>query len=688
MSNCSEPPPSGAIVQIAHSDGLVLAVVEGASKGRIQAHTEGGEHLALSPLRIVRVSRFNVGTSVTADAVTAHLEELRQAIDEHLETLDLETVWELLVAQGGTFSLDDITGLWFGEVEPAGFFAMTTALDRDQLLFMRKGELLTPRPPADVEQLRAVAEARSRQLNDRKRFLDEIVRAQALRSGVDPPELTAVAEFRRFLDLLLDYAAHGELFGSKKEAQGLLSELGASLGTAVGRSPGATFKLLASLGVVEKHENMALRRHGIRTSFSSDSLELAQALASRPRVFPPDITMVDSEDVFTIDAEETRDLDDALHVALLPNDEIEVGIHITDVGSLLEPESPLDRSARRRGASLYLPTGVIPMFPRVLSEERLSLLRGEQRSALSYRLRFDSAGKRLETEIVRSQLRVAHRLTYEEADGAIDDPGHVLHDQLTRLLSLTRTLKDRRDANGAIAVPLPEVRVRVHGDDIDLRLIPSSPSREIVAELMVLAGEITAELCRSNRIPTVYRTQAVVTSAESLDYLEGIEDPLARALEQVRHMRRGELRSQPEPHHGLGLSAYSPATSPMRRYSDLVVNYQVRRHLQGEPLAFDEKTIVEVMGRAEIAARACTLAQRESNRYWSLEYLHRSPSEPVEAMVLYVDPRHSRPTVPVILPDTMLRANIRVRGLKPGQRLEVRVERADARQNLLQVTPI
>ena len=126
----------------------------------------------------------------------------------------------------------------------------------------------------------------------------------------------------------------------------------------------------------------------------------------------------------------------------------------------------------------------------------------------------------------------------------------------------------------------------------------------------------------------------------------------------------------------------------MRRYSDLVVNYQIRRHLQGEPLAFDEKAIVEVVGRAEVAAQACASAQRESNRYWLLEYLRRSSSKPVEAMVLYVDPRHSRPTVPVILLNTMLRANIRVRGLKPGQRLEVRVERADPRHNLLQVAPI
>ena len=688
MSTSSDPPAPGAIIQIAHSDGLALAVVESVAKDRLRVHTEAGELLAISPLKLVRMTPFRVPTPVIADAAATHLATLREAIDEHVGNLDLKTIWELLVTEGDGFSLEDITGLWFGEIDPAGFFAMAAALDADQLLFKRKGELLIPRPQADVDRLLAVAEARIKRVAERKQFAQDVARALTSKPGAEAVDLFSVTEYRRFLDLLLDYSAHGNLFERKKEAQKLLGELSAALGSAIGRSSEATFKLLASLGILEKHENLALRRYRICTTFTDENLEHAQKLALAPVVSAQRVPPVDSANAFTIDAEETRDLDDAIHVDLLPDGEIEVGIHITDVGSLIEPGSPLDKSARRRGASLYLPTGVIPMFPRILSEERLSLIRGEERPALSYLVRFDADGDRLHTEIRRTRLTVAHRLTYDEADQAIDDPAHCLHQQLTRLAGLARTLRGRRDANGAIAVALPEVRVRVRGDDIHLEKTPPSQSREIVAELMVLAGELTAELCQTNAIPTVYRAQALVTSAESLAYLDGIEDSLARALEQVRHMRRGELRSQPEPHHGLGLSSYSPVTSPMRRYADLVVNYQVRRFLGGEPLAFDEKKIVEVAGRAELAAQACASAQRDSDRYWLLEYLRRTSSEPVEAMVLYVDPRHSRPTNPVILPDTMLRANIRVRGLKPGYRLDVRVERADPRQDLLQVTPV
>ena len=688
MSILSEAPSPGAIVQIAHSDGLVLAIVEGAAKGRIRVHTESGECLSVSPLKVVRVSRFEIEPPITAERAAGYLDSLCDAIKEHLEVIDLETIWDVLVAEGGTYTAEDIADLWFGEVDSAAYFAVEAALEDDELLFQRKGAAVHPRSQDEVDRLRALARAQTKSHDERRQFVADAAQVLAAQSSVDPPGLKALPEYGRFLDLLLNFAAHGDTYEGKKEAQRLLADLGRCLGSRLGRSANATFKLLMSLGIVEEHENLALRRYGIRSRFSADDLARAQDLAVTPVVIADGLTTFEDETVFTIDAEETRDMDDALHVELLPNGEVEVGVHISDVGDLVEPGSALDKSARRRGASLYLPTGVIPMFPRALSEERLSLIQGQTRPTLSYRVRLDAAGNRLSASIVRSHVTVSHRLTYEEAETAIDDPSHVLHTELARLADLTATLKAKRDANGAIVVALPEIRTRVRGDVVTVEKTPPSRSRKIIAELMVLAGEVTAEFSRENQIPSVYRTQAVISSPEELAYLEDIEDPLVRALEQVRHMRRGELRSQPEPHHGLGLAAYSTATSPMRRYADLVVNYQLRRFLGGEgQLCFDEKRIIDVAGRAEAAAQASASAQRESVRYWLLEYLRRNSDQPVEAMVLFGDPRNTGPTVPVVLPDTMVRANLRVRGLEPGHRLQVRVARADPRQNLLQLEP-
>ena len=324
--------------------------------------------------------------------------------------------------------------------------------------------------------------------------------------------------------------------------------------------------------------------------------------------FPP-LPQEDREDLthlpaFAIDDEGSQDPDDALSW-----DGERLWVHVADVAACVPPDSPLDLEARQRGSSIYLPEGVVPMLPEA-ARERLALGLQDPSPALSIGIRLSEDGSIEEVSIVPSWVRVT-RWSYEEAETRMEAEA-----TLRVLERLLQAFARRRREAGAVDLALPEVKVVVEEDGrIALKPLARLRSRNLVQEAMLLAGAAVAQWAEARGIPLPYTVQAPPREPP---------EPLPPGLAGMYALRRtlspSEYKAHPEPHHGMGLRAYVQATSPLRRYLDLVVHQQIRAHLQGKPL-LDEEALLERVGMAEAARRTVRLAERLSRRHWIGVYL-------------------------------------------------------------------
>jgi len=327
---------------------------------------------------------------------------------------------------------------------------------------------------------------------------------------------------------------------------------------------------------------------------------------------------------FAIDDEGSQDPDDALSL-----DGNRLWVHVSDPAVLVKPDSPADLEARLRGAKLYLPEVRIPMLP-PQATDLLGLGLTELSPALSLGLELADNGEIGQVEVVPSWVRVT-RLTYEEAET------HLAEEPFLTLYRLAQAHEARRTARGAVAIDLPEVKVRVVAGEVVIRPLLSLRSRDLVREAMLMVGEAMARFALEHNIPLPF------TSQEKSDIeVEQLPDGIAGMFGRRRMMQRSQLTSIPAPHEGLGLEVYTQLTSPLRRYLDLVMHQQVRAFLRGEEL-LDTQAILERVGAAESIIGSVRQAERLSNKHWTLVYLLQHPDWQGEGVL--VEKRGSRGTV-------------------------------------------
>src|SRR5439155_16182363 len=175
--------------------------------------------------------------------------------------------------------------------------------------------------------------------------------------------------------------------------------------------------------------------------------------------------------IITIDPDDARDFDDAIHVEKLDDEDWQLGVHIADVASYVEPNSALDGEARRRGNSVYLPDRVIPMLPERLSNGVCSLNPGVDRLTHSVFIHFDKHGNAKSARFARSLVRSARRLTYKQAYAILTAaPGDQLGERLHLAWELAALLRQRRFEHGALDLDFPEVKVWVDKDGHPVKL--------------------------------------------------------------------------------------------------------------------------------------------------------------------------------------------------------------------------
>lgn len=304
--------------------------------------------------------------------------------------------------------------------------------------------------------------------------------------------------------------------------------------------------------------------------------------------------------IFSIDDEDTVDIDDAFSWEIIPTG-YRLGIHITDLSRSIKPSDPAFIEARKRVSSLYLCSEDIPMLCPHYSYEFFSLKEQKQQPTLSLFVELDKDLQRQSSRFVLCNPLVAKNYSYSEAD-------RLMRTQpFTDMQRLVRQLQ--RDRQGADEGNRFYQQLKLKNNKLQMKRIDNyGPSRSLVRELMILYNSSFAEYTRKHGIPAIYRNVE--------QFLRDSDDPDSAVIGASAY-----LSTRPDYHPGIGSEAYMHASSPIRRYTDLVNQFQVSRHLQSGTTYFDEKELNAMIPEIE----KTLLLQREvinnSARYWFLLFL-------------------------------------------------------------------
>lgn len=322
---------------------------------------------------------------------------------------------------------------------------------------------------------------------------------------------------------------------------------------------------------------------------------------------------------YAIDSPWSTDPDDAIGF-----DGEYLWVHIADPASTVMPESSIDKSARGRGATLYLPEGAARMLAEDCIEDYALGLKKES-NALSFKIKLSADGEIESCDVLRTVVNV-ERLTYEKADELKETP------ELKPLFEIAAKNAERRKRNGAVSINMPEIHVKVDPDtkQVHMEEIVHYESGEVVREAMILAGEGAARFAFKNNIPFPFISQ------DAPDIPEDIPEGLAGQYRLRRCMRKRNVGVTPGAHAAMGLSMYSQVTSPLRRYGDLIGHQQLRAFIKGEKLIDKDEMLMRV-AEGDAAMRASKQAERNSNTHWTLVYLLQNPQWSGKAVCLNKD---------------------------------------------------
>ena len=427
-----------------------------------------------------------------------------------------------------------------------------------------------------------------------------------------------------------------------------------------GPKPGKVLEVVGREDDPRAASLIAIHTHGIPVGFS-DAAE-AEALAAKAptlkgRTDIRDIPLV------TIDPPDARDHDDAVYAEPDADpknpDGWVVWVAIADVAAYVRPGSALDHEARDKGNSVYFPDRVEPMLPHALSSNLCSLRQGENRACLAVRMVFDRLGRKTGHQFVRGLMRSAAKLSYDQAqaaiDGAPDDQTGPLMDRVLRpLWEAYACLKRGRAARAPLEITSTERRIEIGEDGRVASITPRAAleAHKLIEEMMIQANVAAAETLEQRRSPLIYRVhdtpspEKVQALADFLgtigiDWSKGQAPTTERFNRLLRETRGGPhaeivnevvLRTQMQAyysadnigHFGMNLARYAHFTSPIRRYADLIVHRALVGALDfgGDGLSqFDLTHIGETAEMITAAERRAMAAERDATDRYVAAYL-------------------------------------------------------------------
>ena len=599
--------------------------------------------------------------SGTKDAQVTRLKELSARRQEISRNIDLRELWDVVGPETEEIGVGDLADLLFGKsLDTDSSAALLRSVSEDRTYFRIRPDMIEVIPADRVEQTLLQRDKEKKRIDfiaASADFLESLKAGSAVRPETVPDG---------FVPLLEQAAMCGPDWVTFKTVKEIFSRAGVSQKL-------DPFSVLVRLGVWSEDENIRLRAEKIPTEFDPEAE--ADALDAAGRLLPGTVEDLTAEFTIAVDSAATRDVDDALSLSYEGDDAI-VGVHITDVAHYVDHDSPLDLIVRERATSIYLPDRTIPMIPAALSEKAASLEVGEIRPSLSAMVRIGPGLGPKDFRIVPSLIRVDERLSYEDADRRMGDPTRIE----ARLYAIASALRERRVSSGAIILKDPELAVRVTEDgaiEVSVR-DRDTPSQIMISEMMILANTIFAGFLKKHQLPGIFRSQPPPT--EKVHPGDTYDPVLSYRCRKA--MVRGDVGPDPAPHSTLGVAAYTTATSPLRRYPDLIVQRQIKEFLNKGTPRLNRDQVEKILTEISYPLERAAILERERQRYFLLKYLQQMKADIFEALILQRFPKFHLVQIsqfgfnaPLRTPDSL--------ALNPYDRALVRIEKINPREDKL-----
>lgn len=382
--------------------------------------------------------------------------------------------------------------------------------------------------------------------------------------------------------------------------------------------------------------------------------------------------------IFTIDGEDAKDLDDAIHVEKLQNGNYRLDVHIADVSHYVREKTELEKEAYLRGTSIYMLGRVIPMLPRELSNGICSLNAGEDRLTLSCSMEITPKAKVISSEIYKGVIKVTERMSYTDVQKILDKSDKEIMEKYKNYINhfelmaeLATILKEKRKENGYLNLDIPESKIILdqNGYVIDVKKYETYFANEIIEQFMLIANETVAEKFYWIQAPFIYRNH----EAPDLDKIKDLNKVLynfgykikiskdeiiypnefSKILEDIkekeeekiisniilRTLRVAKYEAENKGHFGIASRYYCHFTSPIRRYPDLFIHRIISKYLEND-YNVNEFFIKKYSKRAEKRADNCSererravKVEREAESMKKAEYMEGKIGEEYEGII-------------------------------------------------------
>ena len=652
----------GNIVEYIDQQKIICAVILQEKKGKLKLLNENNREVNFAEKRLSHISQECLDTTVSRDTIVAHLKRLTQSRRELSETIDIKELWEILHEESEDIDISAMTLFCFDPPLTSDHeAAVIRAFFYNRLYFKFNRMVFTPYSPEQVE-------AKKRQIKETEKKEALIQKGAAwIKDVLNNKNGSKTTVNQDIIDILKSYYLFNNDSDSYLIARNMIKKSPL-------KSPDQLFNVFVKAGIWDENKNIDLLTLQIPTSFSRDVLEQEKKLANIRTNFFDDPLRKDLTNIplITIDGQSTLDFDDAIS---LENTETgyTLGIHIIDVDAYIKSDDPIDLAARDRASSIYMPDDKLPMIPPNLSEDLCSLKENEIRPGISTIIKMNRFFEIQDYNIVPSIIKVHKQMSYAEANllNGKNDP-------ITTLYKIATLLREKRLKAGAIQITLPEVNVWLEeNQEIGyLKIDRENPSRMLVSEMMIFANSLMAEFLANNNMPAVFRSQAQPKQR----LFKGIETSLTLNFMQRKQLSRAIIGTEPQIHSGLGVKAYATATSPIRRYHDLLTQRQIKA-VFGYDKAYSKAELEDILQSISLSIANAGRVQASRKRYWIIKYLESRKGSVYEALVLDCYRDHYN----ILIKEFMLEAKLPLSGikLKHGDVIQVTIQHANARRDQL-----
>lgn len=381
--------------------------------------------------------------------------------------------------------------------------------------------------------------------------------------------------------------------------------------------------------------------------------------------------------IFTIDGEDAKDLDDAIHVEKLDNGNYKLDVHIADVSNYVKENSLLDQEALIRGTSIYMLGRVIPMLPRELSNGICSLNAGEDRFTLSCTMEIDKQGKVVASDIYKGVICVTERMSYTDVQKILDKSDEDVLKKYKKYLKdfelmaeLAKILKERRIQEGYLNLDIPESKIEldIEGKAINIGKYETTFANEIIEQFMLIANETVAEKFYWLDAPFIYRVHEEPDMekinelnkflynfglkikankdniypkefAKILEEIKGKEEEKVISTLILRTLKLAKYEPENKGHFGIASKYYCHFTSPIRRYPDLFIHRVISKYLENQYI-IDDDEIAKLKKQSEDRSKQssereklATEVEREAEKMKKAEYMESRIGEEYDGIV-------------------------------------------------------